>query len=795
MGLDNIKNSIYEKYEEGDNLRLKFNWIAQRFHLEFGEKFDEYYYDFLKDKVDETYELNDDIFSDKSVFEYINACKIDEDSINTYWKNKNVEFINLLSNYRKAGSIDNNVSEQLMNFAKNINNDPLRYIYEILQNADDCIYANALPEFNLDLTNIGKMIVSYNEIGMSYSDIISLTTVGQSNKKDRKKRRLIGEKGIGFKTIFSVCETVEIHSGGYHFKMTDNNFAPQIIDSDGTTEGTRLILFFKENVKSNDGEHYKNKLSNYDVFPDLKNKYGVQIKDNIFDKQSAFKNCPIMFTNRLKKIYIKGKNEESFSIERTAAYTINYEINNKHLDSIEYYCYEKNIKFTYDEYCSRYPNQFNETEYDALEDKTAITYPIVIIAPKNTKEITEGNIYSFLPTYTNIKAPFNIQMPAKLSLDRSCIWFNGNQDTMGEMSTFFDGETNLWNKRLLNECFWGNNSLIKNFYDDIKEIDNVFKYVPEFSSTDKNLFKSEDKYADGVKQLNKYCENFDLFDAFKEILYFKCYKANCYCNVSQAVMFDDFIMKNFNIKYFEQIDDGERKNRCLVDFNKLAIQKMQCFEFKQFEVSKKDKIHFLNSVLEQNESIVLSECQKEDKDRSVYIPDKIEDLKIYPSFNITVNKYRIIINTIKYESYANKFWFINRDDAPFLSSNNICFLAYNVDFESGLLKKIKNKPYEIHEVSDVWDKVWYEIHSVKGDDETYKCDYTLFKELLTFLATYTGYDNKNWFDYSKMILKEETDYKLWCEDDKKRTLQLIDLINANMQKYIKNIEEEVVKDE
>lgn len=777
-----IEQKIKEKYEEGNYLRTKFVWVGQRFQLEFGGIWEEKYASFLTQNEDSMQEgdivLDESNFSDENIFEYIENSNIDETSVNEYWKKK--AFIELLSKYRKNGSQDSNQSKQLINFASHINNDPLRYVYEIIQNADDCTYDNPkeeVPEFSIDLSKEGKMIVSYNEKGMTYSDIIALTTIGQSNKQKNKKKKQVGEKGIGFKTIFSVYQSVDIHSGGYHFKLGGNDFAPIKIEEDGYTKGTTLILNLKKDIEINGKDTVKtvsNELNNSNVlYNKLKGKYGLSIENGKIDKQNIFKNCPVMFTNQLQSIKVK-KSDQEFTISCSEAFLIKYEVieSAENITEGEIKCHyaKKNVKLTYGEYCSRYPNQVQEDEFD---DDVG-TYPIYIVAPTDVSEIKEGNLYAYLPAYTNIKAPFNMQLPLKMNLDRSCMWFYGDQDTNGEIvGKPLDGEeadTILWNKRFVDEMFSTEDALIKTFYDDIKYEGNIFDYIPSFVKTNHDLFKSEESYAESIKKLNVYCKK--LFDVFKKVKYFKGYGSDNYYNAAEAIMLDEFIMKQFNKVYFEKI---KAKDKYLVEFNEKAEDKTSCFGFTLHSVEDELKIEYLNAVMEGSEDVVLKECQKEGG-RSKYIPDTIEQLKMFPALNTN--------GKTRYTQLKENHWFKHRPNTDFASDHNICFLAKSIDY-SGLIEskwfKFEQGENSSYTIGDIWDEMQKDIIT---ENITKK----LFIELMTFVATHSTKENdKDWYLYTKYVLENEEEQKsqkLWTSDRKK---QLVKLINANIQRFIDEV--------
>ena len=101
--------------------------------------------------------------------------------------------------------------------AKDLNSKESHFLLELVQNADDNHYA---PDIDPALTfrlDARELVVSNNEIGFSPANVRALCSAGESSKKNRVG--YIGEKGIGFKSVFKVTDTPEIHSNGYHFRF------------------------------------------------------------------------------------------------------------------------------------------------------------------------------------------------------------------------------------------------------------------------------------------------------------------------------------------------------------------------------------------------------------------------------------------------------------------------------------------------------------------------------------------------------------------------------------------------
>ncbi|HRU68185.1 MAG TPA: hypothetical protein P5265_06790, partial [Bacteroidia bacterium] len=99
--------------------------------------------------------------------------------------------------------------------SSDLHSDSQRFIFELIQNADDAakdvnneIYFDLLPNC---------LIVSHNGKPFDEKDVISLTSACVSTK--RADTTKTGYKGIGFKSVFGKSEKVTIISDGYQFRF------------------------------------------------------------------------------------------------------------------------------------------------------------------------------------------------------------------------------------------------------------------------------------------------------------------------------------------------------------------------------------------------------------------------------------------------------------------------------------------------------------------------------------------------------------------------------------------------
>lgn len=105
----------------------------------------------------------------------------------------------------------------LATVAEDLNSKESHFILELVQNADDNAYGDdADPSLSFSAEK-AQLVVVNNELGFRPENVAALCSAGESSKKN--KTGYIGEKGIGFKSVFKVTDAPEVHSNGYHFRF------------------------------------------------------------------------------------------------------------------------------------------------------------------------------------------------------------------------------------------------------------------------------------------------------------------------------------------------------------------------------------------------------------------------------------------------------------------------------------------------------------------------------------------------------------------------------------------------
>ena len=124
------------------------------------------------------------------------------------------------SNYTSPES-SQDIANSLESLSTDIYTDSKRFIYEMLQNADDASSSSGKLEIQIQI--IGQyLVISHKGEMFTEIDIESICSVGDGNKKGDENKT--GFKGIGFKSVFSHSDYVIINSGNYCFRFDKNNW-------------------------------------------------------------------------------------------------------------------------------------------------------------------------------------------------------------------------------------------------------------------------------------------------------------------------------------------------------------------------------------------------------------------------------------------------------------------------------------------------------------------------------------------------------------------------------------------
>ncbi|XP_059138506.1 uncharacterized protein LOC131926926 isoform X3 [Physella acuta] len=179
----------------------------------------------------------------------------------------------------------------LQRLSKDLYSKETHFVLELIQNADDNNYQGEVTPSVKFVIDASGVTVLNNETGFEEQNIRAICDVGKSTKS-KHKYGYIGQKGIGFKSVFRVTSRPEVHSNGFHIFFDVNSgpmgyILPHWSDEPGDNTGwqTRILLPWTEEIK----QHIQTHAARFnDIQPSL-----------------------LLFLHRLKEIHIENKVEGS----------------------------------------------------------------------------------------------------------------------------------------------------------------------------------------------------------------------------------------------------------------------------------------------------------------------------------------------------------------------------------------------------------------------------------------------------------------------------------------------------
>ena len=168
--------------------------------------------------------------------------------------------------------------------------DPIAFIYELLQNADDAQASEVvcrLKPNQFEFTHDGNKLFTFD-------DIDAITAAGASTKENDVNT--IGKFGVGFKSVFAITKTPVIQSGEWCFKITGYIVPEEEVKTTDLKNKTAFTLPF---------DHDKHK-------PD-------KLYESISKRLTSLQAESLLFLKHIKKInWVTCENEGFYQIDDVA---------------------------------------------------------------------------------------------------------------------------------------------------------------------------------------------------------------------------------------------------------------------------------------------------------------------------------------------------------------------------------------------------------------------------------------------------------------------------------------------
>lgn len=306
--------------------------------------------------------------------------------------------------FKASKRIKDSLYNSIKTLAKDLYSKDSHFIFELIQNAEDNSYQEASPYISFRLLNMSPfldkwsssaLIIHNNEIGFTPENVEAICAVGETTKI--KIQGYIGEKGIGFKSVYRITSNPHIYSNGYSFCMPE--FDPET--------GLGFIV-----PKWIDNVHYDINLKHTVIALPL-DKTDFDYK-KIDEMLREIKPETILFLSKLKQIEIITDSGNRIRIVKDdsknplVSISIDGKKENKSISEIHQF-------LVYSKTFSRPENVYQEKR-EGIADRV-----VTIAIPINNKRDIKGEIFAYLPIHSNTGFPFLINADFILTSSREAI--------------------------------------------------------------------------------------------------------------------------------------------------------------------------------------------------------------------------------------------------------------------------------------------------------------------------------------------------------------------------------------
>ncbi|XP_058103014.1 uncharacterized protein LOC131246676 isoform X2 [Magnolia sinica] len=362
----------------------------------------------------------------------------------------------------------------------------VHFLMELIQNAEDNEYLTGVDpslEFVItskDITETGAdstLLLFNNERGFSEKNIDSICNVGGSTKKGKRQRGYIGEKGIGFKSVFLITSQPYIFSSGYQIRFNEEAHpdcnlgyvVPEWVDENPTLSDIQKIYGTDKTLPATT------------IILPLKSEKVTAVKQQL----SSMHPEVMLYLSKIKQLSVREDNDDP-QLNTVSAISISSETNFKRMKNIDAESYT--LHLSAEEHCKGEENQciyhmwkqrFPVKLENQIERRKEVEEWVITLAFPFAERLARGmgtpGVYAFLPTEMITNFPFIIQADFILASSRETILLD-----------------NVWNKGIL-DCV--SSAFINAFISLVKETGNaptsslppMFKFLPVKTSSFEEL--------------------------------------------------------------------------------------------------------------------------------------------------------------------------------------------------------------------------------------------------------------------------------------------------------------------
>lgn len=334
---------------------------------------------------------------------------------------------------KKAWSKKNrDLDSALQKLSEDLYRKKTHFVMELIQNAEDNTYDPAVQPSIMFSIKSDTLVIHNNEKGFTAGDVERICSVGQTIKAKKKGEGYIGEKGIGFKSVFKISDSPKIISNGFQFEFRR---------SDGSNLGY-IVPYWLPSIP----EYANSSVTNI-ILP---LRADARERLNLFDEIDP---TLILFLRKLQRIEIIDEvNDNLKTVTKSGSeglVTIDYQDQNQ---------YWRVIRATF-----KVPQEITDQvprREDVRSTEIVLAFPVSEAGhPINIQNMSNSDVFAFLPVKT---CGFNFIIQADFLL------------TSNREDILQDSQWNQWLRSKIPDVLI---KAIEEFKQDEKLSTDFFKYL------------------------------------------------------------------------------------------------------------------------------------------------------------------------------------------------------------------------------------------------------------------------------------------------------------------------------
>lgn len=382
----------------------------------------------------------------------------------------------------KNDSNSRDLANSLNILSKTVFGDVNRFVFELLQNADDASINGVGNKVEFRLYD-NYLHFSHTGKHFDQNDVQGISRVGSRDSSKNEDKEKTGYKGIGFKSVFGSSDCVQIISGKYKFKF-DKNY--HVWGTDSSTFPWQVIPIWHETIP----EELNGSLDLSKVNTII----GIDSKELIYSEiLKVFEDCQII-------LFLRHISSINFYRDDKAIFEIHKEITKN--DSIFNLVYNREVKSTWylSDFILTIPEEVRQSINKLSEDECPVKLKSATKTKLSFASLVEGEslaklkdtiLYSYLPTKVELDLPYLVNGDFLLNAERTQLLNNAwNEYLVGviascQFNLFQQLSTTKFKYEFLNilkaKYTYTGNSFKTTFNSEYEKAIKTVKFIPDTS--------------------------------------------------------------------------------------------------------------------------------------------------------------------------------------------------------------------------------------------------------------------------------------------------------------------------